>query len=146
MEQKIRTLIEKYGKSDGVYKKIYVSVKSESLDCLSVGFPLDAEDDYGIVSFWQNRNDTESFGHYFEFVREDLQKKIYKDILSQFPNEEIVEETEETTDTIECDELETYLEEFMGQYPYGDSRDLAKFFYEKGYLAGQSDTLAQSLQ
>lgn len=72
--------------------------------------------------------------------------KIYKDILSQFPNEEVVEETEETTDTIECDELETYLEEFMGEYPYGDSRDLAKFFYEKGYLAGQSDTLAQSLQ
>lgn len=142
MEQKIRTLIEKYGESDGVYKKIYVSVKSEDLDCLSVGFPLDAEDDKGIVSFWQNRNDTKSFWVYFEFVREDLQKKIYKDILSQFPNEEIVEETEETTDTIECDELETYLEEFMGQYPYGDSRDLAKFFYEKGYLAGKNDALA----
>lgn len=146
MEQKIRTLIEKYGESDGVYKKIYVSVKCEDLDCLSVGFPLDIEDDYGIVTFWQNSDDTKSFSLYFEFVREDMQKKIYKDILSQFPNEEIVEETEETTDTIECDELETYLEEFMGQYPYGDSRDLAKFFYEKGYLAGQSDILAQSLQ
>ena len=143
MEQKIRTLIEKYGESDGVYKRIYVSVNSEDLDCLSVGFPLDIEDDYGVVSFWQDKNDTKSFGHYFEFVKEDLQKKIYKDILSQFPNEGNVEET---TDTIECDELETYLEEFMGQYPYGDSRDLAKFFYEKGYLAGQSDTLAQSLQ
>lgn len=58
--------------------------------------------------------------------------------LPQFPNEEV-------TDTIECDELETYLEEFMKQYPYGDSRDLAKFFYKKGYLAGQSNTLAQSL-
>lgn len=143
MEQKIRTLIEKYGESDGVYKKIYVSVNSEDLDCLSVGFPLDIEDDYGIVTFWQDKNDTKSFGRYFEFVKEDLQKKIYKDILSQFPNEENVEET---TDTIECDELETYLEEFMGQYPYGDSRDLAKFFYEKGYLAGQNDILAQSLQ
>lgn len=143
MEQKIRTLIEKYGESDGVYKKIYVSVKCEKLDCLAVGFPLDIEDDYRVVSFWLNRNNTKSFEHYFEFVREDLQEKIYKDILSQFPNEEVVEET---TDTIECDELETYLEEFMGKYPYGDSRDLAKFFYEKGYLAGQSDTLAQSLQ
>ena len=143
MEQKIRTLIEKYGESDGVYKRIYVSVNSEDLDCLSVGFPLDIEDDYGIVTFWQDKNDTKSFGRYFEFVKEDLQKKIYKDILSQFPNEENVEET---TDTIECEELETYLEEFMGQYPYGDSRDLAKFFYEKGYLAGQNDTLAQSLQ
>ena len=142
MEQKIRTLIEKYGESDGVYKRIYVSVNSEDLDCLSVGFPLDIEDDYGIVTFWQDKNDTKSFGRYFEFVKEDLQKKIYKDILSQFPNEE----TEETTDTIECEELETYLEEFMGQYPYGDSRDLAKFFYKKGYLAGQNDTLAQSLQ
>lgn len=146
MEQKIRTLIEKYGESDGVYKKIYVSVKCEDLDCLSVGFPLDIEDDYGVVTFWQNSDDTKSFSLYFEFVREDMQKKIYKDILSQFPNEEVVEETEETTDTIECDELETYLEEFMGKYTYGDSRDLAKFFYEKGYLAGQSDTLAQSLQ
>lgn len=143
MEQKIRTLIEKYGESDGVYKRIYVSVNSEDLDCLSVGFPIDIEDDYGIVTFWQDKNDTKSFGRYFEFVKEDLQKKIYKDILSQFPNEEVVEET---TDTIECDELETYLEEFMGQYPYGDSRDLAKFFYEKGYLAGQNDTLARSLQ
>lgn len=35
--------------------------------------------------------------------------------------------------TLENHELETMLEDFMRENPMGDSRDLAKYFYERGY-------------
>lgn len=42
------------------------------------------------------------------------------------------------TKTLENHELEMMLEDFMRENPMGDSRDLAKYFYEKGYADAEN--------
>lgn len=37
------------------------------------------------------------------------------------------------------EKLEKHLERFLKKYPMGDTRDLAKFFYEEGFHAGSTD-------
>lgn len=39
---------------------------------------------------------------------------------------------------IESSKLEIMLEDFMRENPMGDSRDLAKYFYEKGYADAEN--------
>lgn len=40
---------------------------------------------------------------------------------------------------LESCELEIMLEDFIRENPMGDSRDLAKYFYERGYADATSD-------
>ena len=37
------------------------------------------------------------------------------------------------------EKLENLLEEFLKKYPMGDTRDLARFCYEKGFKDGEID-------
>lgn len=37
------------------------------------------------------------------------------------------------------EKLENLLERFLNKHPMGDTRDLAKFFYEEGFHAGSTD-------
>lgn len=37
------------------------------------------------------------------------------------------------------EKLEKLLERFLKKHPMGDTRDLAKFFYEEGFHAGNTD-------
>ena len=38
-----------------------------------------------------------------------------------------------------AERLEKLLEQFMHENPYGDTRDLAEWFYNKGYKEGNDD-------
>lgn len=41
---------------------------------------------------------------------------------------------------IESNKLDSLMEQFMHENPYGDSRELAAFMYNHGYEAGMSST------
>jgi hypothetical protein len=40
---------------------------------------------------------------------------------------------------ISSDKLENLLERFIKENPFGDTRDLAEWFYNKGYKEGNDD-------
>lgn len=42
-------------------------------------------------------------------------------------------------ENISSENLEQMLEQFMHENPYGDTRDLAEWFYNKGYKEGNDD-------
>lgn len=41
---------------------------------------------------------------------------------------------------VSSERLEELLEQFMHEYPYGDSRELAQFMFNHGWEAGMSST------
>lgn len=41
---------------------------------------------------------------------------------------------------ISAPELESLLEQFLHEYPYGDSRELAEFMFNKGWEKGMTQT------
>jgi hypothetical protein len=46
---------------------------------------------------------------------------------------------EKDMEKISSERLEKMLEQFMHENPYGDTRDLAEWFYNKGYKEGNDD-------
>ena len=83
----LSTIINKFGENDGIVKRIYlkdISRLRETFgqeDCLSVAINLE---DYALITFWQDVNDTYTMTDYFYSLSEEHQNAIFNQVMAEY--------------------------------------------------------------
>lgn len=86
----LSTIIYLFGENDGIVKRIYLKDISRfretfsQEDCLSVAINLE---DYALITFWQDVNDTYTETNYFSSLSEEYQNAIFNQVMVEYGTE-----------------------------------------------------------